>query len=81
MTRMQLIRTCASWRPGTIAFRDPAVATKIALKSLASRVLDLNDEIADLDRLIEPLVTELDSKLLALEEVGVENAGKFLVTA
>ena len=57
------------------------MATKIALKSLASRVLDLNDEIADLDRLIEPLVTELDSKLLALEEVGVENAGKFLVTA
>lgn len=81
MTRMQLIRTCASWRPDTIAFRDPAVATKIALKSLARRILDLNDEIADLDRLIKPLVTELGPKLLALEGVGVENAGEFLVTA
>ena len=81
MTRMQLIRTCAAWRPDTIAFRDPTVATKIALKSLARRVLDLSDEIADLDRLIGPLVAELGPKLLALEGVGVENAGEFLVTA
>jgi transposase len=81
MTRMQLIRTCAAWRPDTIAFRDPTVATKIALKSLARRVLDLSDEIADLDRLIKPLVAELGPKLLALEGVGVENAGEFLVTA
>lgn len=41
MTRMQLIRTCAAWRPDTIAFRDPVVATKMALKSLARRILDL----------------------------------------
>lgn len=59
----------------------PAVATKIALKSLARRVLDLSDEIADLDRLIAPLVGELGPKLLALVGVGVENAGEFLVTA
>lgn len=59
LTRMQLIRTCASWRPDTSGFRDPVVATRIALKSLARRILDLNDEIADLDQLITTLVGEL----------------------
>jgi len=39
MTRMQLIRTCAAWQPDTIAFRNPVVATKMALKSLAQRFL------------------------------------------
>ncbi len=81
MTRMQLIRTCAAWRPDTIAFRDPVVATKMALKSLARRILDLNDEIADLDRHIRLLVTELAPNLLALPGVGIENGGEFLVAA
>jgi transposase len=67
LTRMQLLRTCASWRPDTIAYRDPAVATKISLRSLARRVLELGDEIADLDRLIGPLVAELAPTLVALD--------------
>ena len=81
MTRMQRLRTCASWRPDVIGYRDPATSAKIALKALARRILMLNDEIADLDRLIEPLVEELASALLALPCVGVESAGEFLVTA
>jgi len=81
MTRMQLVRTCAAWRPDAIAFRDPAVATKIALKSLARRILELGDEVADLDRLIERLVAELAPGLLALPGVGTQNAGEFLVAA
>ena len=32
LTRMQLIRTCAAWRPDTVGYRDPAVATRIAVK-------------------------------------------------
>lgn len=81
LTRMQLLRTCASWRPDILAYRDPVVATRIALKSLTRRVLDLNDEVADLDRLIEPLVEELGSALTQLEGVGTDSAGQFLVTA
>lgn len=36
-------------RPDTIAFRDPAVATRIALRSLARRILELTDEIVELE--------------------------------
>jgi transposase len=80
LTRMQLLRTCAGWRPDTVGFRDPVVATRIALKSLARRILELNDEIADLEELITPLVQELAPQLLARPCIGVEIAGQILVT-
>ena len=64
LTGMQLLRACASWRPDSLNYRGPVVATKIASKLLARRTLDLNDEVADRDRLIEPLVEELGSTLI-----------------
>ena len=42
-----------------MGYRDPVTATKLALKSLARRILDLNDEIAELERFIVSLVEEL----------------------
>ena len=79
LTRMQRLRTCAAWRPDTVGYRDPVVATKLSLKSLARRILDLNDEIAELDRFIVPLVEELAPSLLELEGVGTENARAVMV--
>ena len=76
---MQRLRTCAAWRPDTVGYRDPVVATKLALKSLARRIFDINDEIAELDRYIVPLVEELAPSLLELEGVGTENAGAVMV--
>ena len=81
LTRVQRLRTCAAWRPDIVGYRDPVVAAKLALKYLARRVLDLNDEIAELDRLIAPLVEELAPNLLRLEGVGVANAGELMVAA
>ena len=59
MTRMQLIRTLASWRPDLTAYRDVEMAYRITLKSLARRYLELHDEIADLDTMIAAIVDEL----------------------
>src|SRR5262249_3802824 len=81
LTRMQLIRTCAAWRPDADAADDPVVATRIALKSVARRIIELNDEIANLDEPIEQLVRELNPKLLDQIGIGVEIAGQLLVTA
>ncbi len=81
LTRMQLIRTCAGWRPDTAGFADPVCATRIALKSLARRILELDDEIADLDELIAKLVAALAPRLLRAVGIGVEIAGQMLVTA
>ena len=48
LTRMQLVRTLASWRPDLTAYRDLDSAYRIGLKSLGRRYLELHDEIADL---------------------------------
>lgn len=81
LTRMQLIRTCAGWRPDLSDAADPTSGTRIALKSLARRILELSDEISMLDDLIEPLVTTLAPQLLALTGFGIHNTGQLLVTA
>ena len=81
LTRMQLIRTCARWRPDLSGYGDPATATRIALRSLARRYLLLNDEVGLLDELIETLVRDINPALLELCGFGIENAGQLLVTA
>lgn len=79
MTRMQRLRTCAAWRPDRSGFRDPAVATRLSLRSLARRVLELGDEIVELDGLVGTLVEEIAPRLLELDGVGKESAGEFIV--
>ncbi|WP_420636995.1 IS110 family transposase [Candidatus Palauibacter sp.] len=81
LTRMRRLRVCAAWRPDATRSRDPAVATRLSLKSLARGVLALDEEIAALDRHIAPLVEELAPDLLALEGVGVASAGEPMVAA
>ena len=81
LTRMRRLRACAAWRPDATRYRDPEVATRLSLKSLARRILALDEEIAALDRHIAPLVEELAPDLLALEGVGVASAGELMVAA
>jgi transposase len=59
LTRMQFVRTLASWRPDLTAYRDLDSAYRIGLKSLARCYLELHDEIADLDAMIAAIVDEL----------------------
>ena len=51
------------------------------MRSLARRILELNNEVADLDDLIEPLVTDLGARLIERPCIGIETAGQLLVTA
>lgn len=81
MTRMQLIRTLASWRPDLTACRDVAGAYRICLKSLARRYLELHDEIADHDTMIVALVSDLAPELIARNSIGHNSAAQLLLTA
>ncbi|MEJ8476803.1 IS110 family transposase [Roseibium algae] len=81
MTRMQLIRTLAAWRPDLTAYRDVEEAYRISLKSLARRYLELHDEIADLDNMIEAIVKDLAPELLAQTAIGLNSAAQLLLTA
>lgn len=81
MTRMQLIRTLAAWRPDVTGYREVVNAYRIALKSLARRYLELHDEIADLDVMIAGIVRELAPDLISRNAVGYESAAQLLITA
>ena len=81
MTRMQLIRTLAAWRPDLTGYRDVEQAYRIALKSLARRYLELHDEVADLYVMIEAIVTDLAPDLIACSGVGFNSAAQLLLTA
>jgi transposase len=75
-----LIDTLARSRP-TGDLDDPACATRTALRRLARRYQQLNDEIKDADKEIGPLVTQAAPRLVALPGVGPEIAGQLLATA
>jgi transposase len=81
LTRMQLIRTLAAWRPDLSDYRNLSSAYRIALKSLGRRYLELHDEIADLDTMIAALVNELAPELIAQNSIGYESASQLLLTA
>jgi transposase len=81
MTRMQLVRTLAAWRPDLTAYRDVEAAYRISLKSLARRYLELHDEIADLDVMIGSIVDDLAPELIARNSIGHTGAAQLLLTA
>jgi transposase len=81
LTRMQLIRTLAAWRPDLSDYRAVASAYRISLKSLARRYLELHDEIADLDVMIGVIVDELAPSLVVRNSIGKESAAQLLLTA
>jgi transposase len=81
LPRMKLIRGCAGWRPDSHQAADPAVATRIAMKTLARRYLQLSEEINEIDRLLDGLVADMAPQLIAVFGIGTETAGQFLVTA
>jgi transposase len=81
MTRMQLVRTLAAWRPDLTGYRNVEAAYRISLKSLARRYLELHDEIADLDAMIGAIVEELSPTLVARNSIGYAGAAQLLLTA
>ncbi len=81
LTRMQLIRTLAAWRPDLSDYRNVATAYRISLKSLGRRYLELHDEIADLETMIGAIVNELAPALVSRNSIGQECAAQLLLTA
>ena len=78
-TGKQLVARCSKFR--NTGRTDPASVTKVALRSLARRINDLADEIAELDLLIAPIVNDTAPELVELTGVGPEIASALLVAA
>ncbi len=79
----ELVRLAAAFRPARAGtpLATPAAATKLALKSLASRYRQLSAEIEALDAQLEQVVATAAPDLLAVKGIGTETAGALLVAA
>jgi transposase len=72
---------CLTLRPDDKRLNEPLQAAKLALRSLARRVRDLDDEIDMLDSRLEQLVRATAPRTLSLLGVGTHNTSQLLVTA
>jgi transposase len=77
----QLVGTSAAAHPDLDHIGDPATATTVALRALAHRHQQLTAEISELDKLIAPLVEQINPRLIASKGIGPDVAGQLLVTA
>jgi len=79
LTIPKLIRQAAAFRPG--GRTDVTSATRMALRTLARRVLEFDAEVAALDDTLGPLVAATAPELVAQTGVGTDTAGALLVAA
>jgi transposase len=76
LTIPQLVCRAAAFRPSGRS--DVTAATRLALRTLARRVLELDTEVAALDEVPEPLVAATTPELVAQIGVGTDTAGALL---
>ena len=80
MTRMRPIMRLVATRPGSTDFKTPLGAARIALKRLAKRYVDLDDEVSELDDTIGAILADAAPLLVRLECVGAQSAAQLMVT-
>ncbi|HVP02921.1 MAG TPA: IS110 family transposase [Solirubrobacteraceae bacterium] len=72
---------CRRLRPDAGATDNPINAAKFALRSLARRITTLDQEIAELDAQLTPLVASAAPRTTALLGISTGHAGQLLLTA
>lgn len=80
MTRMQLIRHLVATRPDSTDFKTPLGAARMALRRLARRHVDLDDEISELDDMIGAILADAAPLLVRCKCVGAQSAAQLMVT-
>jgi len=76
-----LVAACARLRPDETARADPVHGLKAALRAVAQRIQQLDQEISLADHRLAALVGRAAPRLLKLHAIGVDHAGQLLTTA
>jgi transposase len=72
---------CLRLRPDQTRLHEPLQAAKLALRSIAERVRELDRQIGLLDRHLAQLIATAAPRTISLLGVSTQNAGQLLVTA
>ena len=79
LRRRELLATCAAFRP---ADRDDLVSiTKLTLRTLARRIAELDDELAELDTRRRRITTAIAPALCTAHGIGPDTASGLLLAA
>lgn len=81
LTGRQRAHRAAGYRPDPARLKDPAQAAKRALRRLARRIHDLDEEINEADDELTKLTRNTVPSLLAMRQVGVQTAAQMVITA
>jgi transposase len=79
VTGHQLVKGAAKLRPG--GRHDVTSVTKLALRTLARRIIAIDEEMAEVEAILNPMVETAAPELVALVGVGAECASALLVAA
>jgi transposase len=77
MTDKQLLKRCSLYRPGDVA--DTTASAKHALRALAKRWFDLDEEITDHDRHLDTLTAAASPTLRDGYGIGADTAAEMLI--
>ncbi|WP_280474571.1 IS110 family transposase [Nocardia asiatica] len=80
LSRAKLVATCAAFRPDTARLTDPAQATKLALRSLAVRVREAQDQADQLERHLHKVLEEVAPKTLSVFALGPDTAAALVIS-
>lgn len=80
-TNRQIVAATARLRPDRARLVEPLQAAKMAMRSVAERIQNLDAEIAELDTALRGLVGTIAPRLLQRPQVGVNAAAQLLITA
>lgn len=76
-----LLAACAALEPDLTQLANPTHATMLALRAMAERITNLNQQITQLDKHLDHLVAATAPTLVGLLGIGTDVAGQLLVTA
>jgi transposase len=76
-----LLTACTALEPDLTQLASPTHGTMLALRSTAERIVALNQQITQLDKHLDRLVTATAPTLVSLLGIGTDVAGQLLVNA
>ena len=75
------VTQCGALRPDPGRMDEPLQAAKMTLRGLSRRITFLDEEISNIDRQLDTLVTNVAPTLLSRLGIGTQHAAQLLITA
>ncbi|MFF0457759.1 IS110 family transposase [Nocardia africana] len=80
LSRAKLVATCAAFRPDPARLGDPVQATKLAMRSLATRVRESQEQSDQLERHLRKVLEQVAPNTLSVLALGPDTAAALVIS-